>query len=241
MQSFLSLLIFYTKRRMKDFFVIGYNIIYPVLMILILGYLSQNYFKGDSDFTSYKYYSIVVIPFCILCGLLNTAFIAREEKTYKTAYRFLTAPIGKKAIVIGKIISSTIILCICTLVTLLILKITMDINLFNIKNILLYFSEVFMIASMGVYLGIAFKKFNTLKAILNLPLTIFALLGGVFVPVGFMGGIIDISPLTWFNKAILDNLFGDSTNIMWCLLIVSVISIMFMLLSVKNFSKEVLL
>lgn len=241
MQGIFVLLAFNIKRRIKDAFVIGYNIVYPIIMILVLGYLSQNYFKGDADFNSYKYYSIVVIPFCILCGLLNTAFIAREEKTFKTAYRFLTAPIGRKAIVLGKIISSTIVLWGCTLVALLIVRITLGINLFRFENILLYFFENFMISSMGVFFGIAFKKFNLLKGILNLPLTIFALLGGVFFPVGFMGKITNISPLTWFNRALIDNLFGDSTIIIRSLFILSFISVTFIILSVKNFSKEVLL
>ena len=54
MNGFIKLMVYGLQRRMKDFFIIIYSVIFPVVEILLLGYLATNFFKGDSSITSNK-------------------------------------------------------------------------------------------------------------------------------------------------------------------------------------------
>ena len=82
--SILKVLIsFQAGRRIKDGFTIGYNIIFPTLLISILGMLTKNQF-GDV-ITSYQYYTIVIIPFCACMALITAAYAGKEEAYAKTA------------------------------------------------------------------------------------------------------------------------------------------------------------
>jgi ABC-2 type transport system permease protein len=65
MRGFLTLLSFGLKRRIKDFFIITYSVAYPLILILLLGYIAVNFYKGDSSLTSYHYYTYVMLPFFI--------------------------------------------------------------------------------------------------------------------------------------------------------------------------------
>lgn len=248
MRGFLTLLSFGFQRRIKDFFIICYNIVYPLILILLLGYISTNYFKGDNSVTSYYYYTFVLIPFFIFTSIITMAYVAKDESLYKTSYRFIIAPIGSKAIVLSKIISCTIVVWGCTgalmIITRFLLGVKVGANLTLI--LMLFFTETLMASAVGIYLGIAFKNFNTLKGILNIPINIFALLGGVFFPVGSLGNTFEkvsyISPLTWINRGIIAAVYDNNVLILiYAIAITLILGVLFSILAVTSFKKEAFL
>jgi len=234
------------KRRSKDFFVLFYNMIFPIIVIVLLGYLtSKSYSK---DFTSYHYYTVVMIPFCSLMGVTTVSYAAQEEKTFKTVYRYMAAPISKGELVVAKFLSCVIVFALCSIVTLGISKLlfNMEFNGRFLWIVLLLICESAAVTGIGLFLGLACKSLDTLRNFLNLPIVIFGFLGGVFFPVNFfqpvLSGMIKLSPLTWVNRGIVSCLFDNNVHILW------IVSAVFLLtgciaagLTVKFFKKEVLI
>ncbi|MDP4088948.1 MAG: ABC transporter permease [Bacillota bacterium] len=245
MNGFANLLAFGLRRRIKDFFIITYSIGYPLVMILLLGYISTNFFKGDSSVTSFQYYTLVLIPFTIFCSIITMAYVAKDESLYKTAYRFIIAPVSSKSIVLSKIISCTVVVWLCNMLLLIITKLLLGTHLGISAGAILFLllAESLMASAVGIYLGLAFRNFKTLKGILNIPINIFALLGGVFFPVGALGPTFEkvsyISPLTWINRGIIAAIYdNNSTILQYATVITLIIGIVFTVLAVTAFKKE---
>lgn len=245
MEGFSALMAYGVRRRCKDFFILSYSIIYPLFLIFLLGYVTSNFFKGDTSVTSYEYYTLVLVPFFIFQNLVIMVYVAKDEQLYKTSYRFVAAPIGGKAIVLSKIFSCTGVMWICSLLVLGITKVILGVHLGGnyIGILILFLTEIFMVAAMGIYMGIAFKNFDTIKGILNVPINVFALLGGVFFPVGAFGATFEklsyISPLTWINRGIIASIYDNNFTLLGSVIVVTLIlGIVFSILAVTSFKKE---
>lgn len=216
MNQFSTLLRLGLKRRSKDFFVLFYNIIFPTIIILLLGYLASTSY--GITFTSYHYYTIVMIPFCNLMGIITVSYAAQDEKLLHTAYRYIAAPINKKEIVLSKFASCAIVLSICNSITLLIATFLFRFNFHgNLHRvILLLICETISVTGIGLYLGLACKNLDTLRNFLNIPIIIFGFLGGAFFPVSSLNPalsfIIKLSPLTWINRGIIACIYNNQTQ-----------------------------
>lgn len=246
MKHFFSLFILGLKRRSKDFFILFYNIVFPVIIILLLGYLSSKSY--GNVFTSYNYYTIVIIPFCALMGIITVSYAAQDEKTFKTSYRFMTAPITKIELILSKFFSCAIVLSLCNVITLVIGKLLFRLN-FNGNFgaiVILLMAETLMVTGIGLCLGLASKNLDTVRNLINLPISIFGFLGGAFFPVGslnsVLSGIINISPLTWVNRGIVACIYDNNFQILWTVTAIFIIvGIVFAYLTIKFFKKEAFL
>ena len=78
MNTFFPLLKLGIRRRSRDFFIIFYTVVFPIVIIALLGYLTSTSY--GTEFTSYEYYSIVIIPFCLLMGVTSVVYAAADEK-----------------------------------------------------------------------------------------------------------------------------------------------------------------
>ena len=112
--------------------------------------------------------------------------------------------------------------------------------------LLMFFAETLMASAIGIYLGICIKNFGTIKGILNIPLSIFGLLGGSFFPVGSLGDkfekITYISPFTWINKGLISVVYDNNDKILiYSIGVTLIIAIIFSILSIISFKKEAFL
>lgn len=248
MNDFKTLFNFGMKRRIKDSFIIGYGVIMPFFMILILGYMASNYYSGENGITSYYYYSLVTIPLYTFLNSISLIYIAREESNYRCGERFIIAPVSKISIVLSKIIPSTISMCVFNVILLATCKLIFKIN-FNgrfLEVILLFMVLAFMSCAVGTFIGLCTKDFMAVKNIVNIPILIMGVLGGAFFPIGSLGKIVEIvsyiSPLTWINKGIFIMINDNSIKIYIISLILTlVIGILFTFGAVKRFKKEAFL
>lgn len=243
MKEFYNLFCHDFRRRLKDSFLIGYNIIFPIIMIGLIGYLSsENY---GNTFTGYHYYSIVMLPFCIAMVVITAAFAAKEEAYKKTAVRFLFAPISMTHIVLSKLLSITIVVCICNLLVLafawLVFGLPIVAQIFPL--IIILASETFAVSAIGLFIGFGMRNFIIIKNLLNIPIIIAAILGGVFFPIGtFNHGwqlIIKLSPLTWINRGEFLCIYDNNNILLWKIaMITTAVGIIFTILAVILFKKE---
>lgn len=242
--SILKVLIsFQAGRRIKDGFTIGYNIIFPTLLISILGMLTKNQF-GDV-ITSYQYYTIVIIPFCACMALITAAYAGKEEAYAKTAVRIILAPISEKQIVLSKIFSCAIVFSICNCFTFVlcgfIWKLPKRTEWFLICILLVAMS--FCVAAIGVLLGTGMKNFLFIKNVINLPLGLCAVAAGVFFPLGtsnpVVQGVLNLSPLTHVNRYLFAMLFDHmKSGVCFLILFHVVIGVFVSILAIRTFKKE---
>ncbi|MGL5354530.1 MAG: ABC transporter permease, partial [Clostridium sp.] len=207
------------KRRIKDSFLISYGTVFPLFLVGILGYMASNYFTGENGITSYYYYTIVTIPFCILLQAVTLVYVTREERAQKCGERFIIAPISKVAIVLSKIIPATITIMFYSFILMLIFKFAFKVD-YSGKFIAIYilFSILgFMACAIGTFIGVSTKDFMQVKNFISTPILIMAMLGGSFFPIGTLGKTVEtisyISPLTWVNRGIFLMLNDNSSKI----------------------------
>lgn len=246
MRQFGTLFCLGLKRRSKDFFILFYNIVFPIVIILLMGYLTSTSY--GTTFTSYHYYSIVIIPFSALMGITTVSYAAQEEKRLHTAYRYIIAPINKTAIIFSKLVSSAIVLSICNGVTLII---TMFLFGFHFRSylpivILLLTCETISVTGIGLYLGLACKNIDALRNFMNIPIVIFGFLGGAFFPVfasnTALAFLIKLSPLTWINRGIISCIYDNqiwTIGITSCMLLL--LGLIMTVLTIVFFKKEAFL
>jgi ABC-2 type transport system permease protein len=248
MDKFIMLFNFGMKRRIKDSFIIGYGIIMPLFMIVILGYMASNYYTGENGISSYYYYVLVTTPLCTFLNAVTLIYVAREESTYKCGERFIIAPISKSSIVLSKIIPSTISISIFNVILIGICKVLFKVNFRGrfLEIIVLLAILAFMSCAMGTCIGLCTKDFMSVKNIISTPILMMGVLGGSFFPIGSLGKVMEtisyISPVTWINKGIFVMLNDNSMKIYNISLILTLfIGILFTLASIKKFKKEAFL
>lgn len=241
--SIKTLFILQFKRRVKDGFAIGYNIIFPMVMILLLGYLFRN--KYGTEVTSFHYYVLVSIPFCTAMGMITAAYSGKEEAYSKTAARYLAAPIEIKDLIIAKLLAAASVLSVCNTIVF-----TAAIILFRVPAGKSYFpvlilltAESVCIVAIGLWIGMGMKNFMLVKNIMNIPIGIFGLLGGAFFPFGTSNGflqlLIGISPVTWINRSLFLSIYDKKSITLWCVsLLLIFVGACFTIQTIKNFKKE---
>lgn len=243
MKNFFPLFMLELKRRSKDFFILFYNLVFPIATIALLGYLTSTSY--GRDFTSYEYYSIVMIPFCLLMGITSVAYAAVDEKRMKTSYRYIIAPISKSSLIISKFLSCVIVLTVCSIIVLLSSRLMfhLPVNGNMVYLIILLLCESIAISGLGLFFGLASKNFATIQNFLNLPIMIFGFLGGAFFPVSspnpILSFIVNLSPLTWINRGIMYCLYvSDATTLLYTSTVLFIVGMLFTLLTIKYFKKE---
>ena len=248
MDGFITLFNFGMKKRIKDSFIIGYGVMMPLLMIIILGYMASNYYTGENGITSYYYYALVTIPLCTFLNTITLIYVAREESNYKCGERFMIAPISKISIVLSKIIPSTISISIFNIILMGICKLLFKVDFRGkfLEVILLLTILSFMSCAIGIFIGLCTKDFMTIKDFISTPILIMGVLGGSFFPIGSLGKVMEavsyISPLTWINKGIFIMLNDNSMRIYIIALILTLsIGILFTIGAIKKFKKEAFL
>ena len=233
------------KKRIKDSFLIGYGVTFPLMLIVVLGYMATNYYSGEAGITSYYYYSLVIIPFCTFLGSITLIYVAREESLNKCGERFIIAPISKWSIVLSKILPATISMSVYNLILLIICNLILKVDYRGrfLEIYILLISLGFMASAFGTFIGLCSKDFMAIKNIVSTPILIMAVLGGSFFPIGSLGKVFEtisyISPLTWVNRGIF-MMINDSTIKIYIIsiFIILTLGLVFTLASIKSFKKE---
>lgn len=230
------------KRRFLDGFAIGYNIIFPLCMIGLLGLLTRKSF--NEEITSFQYYGIVLIPFCIVLGLVTAAYAGKDDAYSNTACRIIIAPISKGVIVISKILSCSIVFFLCSMFVYLIFALLSHIQLTTILPMaFFYFCLCLSVGSIGSLVGLGMKNFLIIKNVISIPFTILAFFGGTFYPFRssspLISTIIQWSPFTLLNRSCFLLLYDhNSMPIVYCSVGMLIISVVVTLITYVCFQKE---
>ena len=243
MNEFKSMFFLNLRSRTRDGFAIGYNAIFPQVMIFLLGLLCKGLFQGE--ITGYQYYGVVMVPFCTAMSLVTAAYAGKDDAYAKTADRIMIAPVSIFTIVISKIFAEIVIFESCTIGVLILVDILSGLEFFPyfLEFVVLYTSFSFMIAALGTYIGLGMKDFMKIKNLINIPISIFAILGGCFYRFGTLNQgfqfLINLSPLSWINRSIFLMIYDQKSQLLWLnsgLMIL--IGFIFTVLAIVLFKKE---
>lgn len=231
------------RRRSRDGFIIGYNIFFPIIMILLLGYLASGSY--GNGFSSYQYYCVVIPSFCVAMSMITAAFAGKEEAYHKTAIRYLFSPISKAQIILSKLISISIVISLCNFIVILFSKLALGlpVKARMIQVFILMTSETFAVCAIGLFIGFGMKNFIMVKNLINIPICVAAIAAGAFYPIGSLNPrlvfLLELSPLTWVNRGIFLCIFDGNSSILWGTSAVLIITgIGFTLLAIRLFRKE---
>ena len=218
MTAFVALLKMNLKRRLCDGFAIGYNLIFPLLMIGLLGVLCRKFSYGG--ITSYQYYTVVMIPFCIVMAVVTAAYAGKDDAYAKTAQRVLMTPVSVKDIVLVKVISCTLAVFLCSIVVYAVSSTLVGLAVTSIGAVgLLFLTLSFAVAALGTLIGLGMKNFLVLKNVINIPIALFAILGGTFFRIGTFHKVGDcvlsLSPLRWINRSLFMLLYDGNSMLLW--------------------------
>lgn len=231
------------KRRATDGFAFGYNIVFPILIIFLLGILCRNGFH--SEITSYQYYIVVSIPFCAAMAIITAVYSGKDDAFTKTAQRVLVSPVCVESIVLSKIIACTLVFSFCNVFVLLASSVIWRLEIIKYLKplIILFISMSFLISAIGTFIGLGMKNFMAIKNFITVPICVFAIVSGTFFPFGSFNSKLQIliysSPLTWINRSIFLALYDNSTVMLWCVIAISIIvGAIFTKISIVTFKKE---
>lgn len=214
----LKLFCFYFKRTLKDSFTIGYSIFFPIIIILLLGFLRKNNYGGE--ISSFQYYAIVLLPFCILCEIITGVYLGQEEARNKVAERFLVAPVSERVIVGAKLLAGTSALSVCHGLVMLFLTLILPVQYgrFGFLIFIQYSVLTLLSFALGLWIGLGMKYFIVIKNYMNIPIFLFAIMGGCFYPIGTLNKYFDIvlklSPLTWINRASFLSIYDNNLSVL---------------------------
>lgn len=235
--------VFQIRRRATDGFALGYNIIFPLVLITILGSLLKG--KQEGVVSSYQYYTLVLIPFCTAMAVITAAYAGKEDAFCQTAMRVIMAPLSNVEIVLAKIISCTIVYSICNGIMLAMAKLIWRVTFHGeiVPVALLLTVTAFCVSSLGVLIGLGMKNFLAVKNVINIPISLCGIAAGSFFPMGTLDKglqfLLDLSPLTWINRSIFLCIYDGNSGLLWVVAgVLLAASCILTSVAVKRFRRE---
>ncbi len=220
-----------------------YNIGFPLLLTLILGFLNSGAYGGAIN--AYDYYGVAMLIFAVF----NTATIAAnsfmEERIKSPNLRLVHSPIPAFYIHLSKLLATFVFSFTCHLLVAVMLSLTAGVSYsaqIGLMLALLLLSEFFA-SALGVMLCCACKSENLANQILSFVITMFAILGGLFFPLDGYGAAIEklsyLSPVKWVLTASFQMIYdGNNALFLPAMLVLAALSALSVFLCVRLFRTE---
>ena len=227
----------------KNPVLVGYNTVFAVLLILIMGFLTGGNYAAGKD--AYQYYAVTMLVYGMLNGAMTASNCFMERDIKKPNLRILSSPCGRFPVYFSKIAASFVFDYVLH-IALCLIFLPMGINLggWNIGWILLMMAPVeFASAALGVLFCCIFHCEETASSILSLFISIFAFLGGAFFSLDGMGPALAfasrISPIKWLIDAFFAVIYDGNLSVVAPVIAVSLaVSALLVLGCSKTFRTE---
>ena len=203
----------------KNPVLIGFNTIFPVVMIIIFGYLcGGNY--SDIKY-AYQYYAVALIVFGMLEGAMTATNCFMERDIKKPNLRIIFSPAGSFPIYFSKILASFVFDYILHILLALIFCPVFGVTL-GAKPalfIILMAPVEFASAALGVFFCCLLHSEEASSTLLSNIISLFAILGGTFFSLEGMGSTIAyisrFSPVKWLNDVFFALSCDNNAAMFW--------------------------
>lgn len=184
------------------------NTLFPLLLILILGYLTRGQY-GDTV-TSYDYYGITLLVFHALNVSMTASNSFMERKLRASNMRVLYSPIRTSWVYLSKILATFVFTTLCMGMLAVLLVVLFGVH-FGGKDAVYVFVALALFhlfsAAFGVWFCCLWKSEELANKILNVVNNVLALMGGLFFSWDSLGRTAEtlsyFSPVKW----VVDGLF----------------------------------
>jgi ABC-2 type transport system permease protein len=204
---------------MKNPVLVGYNTIFAMLLILIMGFLCGGDYAEIKD--AYQYYTITLVVYGMLNGAMTASNCFMERDIKRPNLRIIYSPAGSFPIYFSKILSSFVFDYGLHLILLAVLCPFLNVTLGArpIFFILLMAPVEFAAAALGVFFCCVFHCEETTSTLLSTVITILCVLGGAFFSLDGMGStaalVSKFSPVKWINDAFFAISCDNGLHLFW--------------------------
>ena len=224
---------------------IFYAICFPIILILILGFLASGRY-GDV-LSSYDYYGVSLIVYGVFNAATFSANIIMEDRIKSPNMRVIYSPVHPFSIHFSKVLASFVFSTVCYTFVGVALYFIAGINFGGAAATWAIFAimllSIFLFSSLGILVCCLLRDENITNQILTLLFAVFAVLGGIFFPVSGLGKAISLiswaSPAKWiltaYLRIIYDKNYSMFLPVCGMLIVLSAISVF---LSSKLFKGE---
>lgn len=201
--------------------------IYPALLTLIIGYLSQNSFSGE--ISSYEYYSISMMIFIYSGSGIASAYNFIDNPMKQGNLRIIFTPIKTTSIYLSQIICGTIYSSIGIAFSMFVFKILFRVN-YNESEFIIFIAFItlaFMSSAIGIFLCTIIDNIGVINMIFNLIQAILCILGGAFFSIESLGKLPEflakLSPVKWLIDGLLSSIYDNSSLPLTIIIVVNII------------------
>lgn len=207
-EDFLNLI----KNPMWVFYATGF----PVLMVLILGYLTGNSY--GSKVTSYDYYGITLMIYAMLNSGMTSANAFLEERIKKPNMRIIYAPGSVKNIFISKIAAAFLFSFLFHIIDLFFLRLVFHVRIHHLGYLLILFALTELLAvTLGIMMCCIVKTESMTNQVQGIIVNILAILGGVLFSLDGYGETVQrismASPVKWIVKASFQMIYDNDVHL----------------------------
>lgn len=189
----------------KNPVLVGYNTVFAVIFILIMGYLCGGNYEKMSD--AYQYYGISFLIFGMLEGAMTASNCFMERDIKRPNLRIIYSPAGPTAVWLSKLTASFLFDYLLHLLLLAVLCPVLHITIGRnpVYFIVLMAPVEFASAALGIFFCCVFHCEETTSTLLSTVISVFGFLGGTFFPTDGLGTTVAalsrLSPVRWLNDA----------------------------------------
>lgn len=233
--KFLRIVKFDLMNILKNPALLIVNTILPVILILIMGFITRGGY-GTDFMNSYDYYGVTMMILSAMFIAMTATNAFMEESVKRGNTRIVYAPVSKTEIYMSKLVSTFILGAVSFSIIILIGQYIFGIN-FGRGNIFYIILLINMLSLFGCSLGVMFccifKSEEGANAVIQLPIMLFIFFGDSFFSISGLGKIFEeiscISPVKWVTecafKVIYDGNFSTYLSTMIMLLLGSLLCV----------------
>ncbi|EJR55648.1 hypothetical protein IIM_00740 [Bacillus cereus VD107] len=195
------------------------NSIFPLLFIMIFGYLSADYY-GGKEITSYDYYGITMLVYCVLNVSMTASNSFMESSLKSSNLRVMYSPIRIGYVYVAKVMATFTVTSVCLLSVMLIIHGCLNVtyggsNAIYVIIILSLFN--FFTSIVGVLFCCIFKSEEITNMILSIVNNVLAILGGLFFSLDGFGEVMRtlsyISPVKWIVECVMKIIYDHDLSL----------------------------
>ncbi len=221
---------------------IFYATVFPILLVVILGFLTKDSYSGNIN--SYDYYGITLMIYTAISSGMTSSNAFMEGRIKRPNMRIIYAPGSVKVIFLSKILACSAFLVIFHMLDMLLLIAIFHIHVSALPQILTLFILTELLSNtLGVMLCCIFKTEAMSNQILSIVINLMAIFGGLLFSLDGYGAAIrkisSISPAKWLSSTSFQMIYDHnySSFIPTVLLLIAGIFIMLVICNI-TFRKE---
>ena len=192
MQNFLVMYRLDMKRLLANKVNTFYGIVFPILLTAILSFMFKDSY--GNGITSFDYYGITIVIYSMFTSGMTAARTFMEGEAKRANMRIAYSPGGVSVIFLSKIFACFSFSYVCHVIVTGILCLFFGVHMAGVGYVLILYA-------LTEFVAVAFKSADMADQILSIFVNLFAIMGGLVVPLDGFGKVArmisNLSPAKW--------------------------------------------